>query len=343
VTVSIAVVGAGVMGANHARVLRDVPGARLSAVIDLDAPRARALAIEHGCFWGTALDEIPADTDAAIIATPTTTHLTAAVAALSRGLHVLVEKPFASTVEEARKILDEARRNDRILAVGHIERFNPACLDLPRFVSTPTFIQTRRLSPFNERIEEGVVRDMMIHDVDVVLWLARSAPVRINADIAYDRSRTEDLAVATLVFESGLVAQMTATRIGQDKVRRIAVVQRDSVIDVDLLRQDITIRRQSSTEFTNDGGRRFKEASVVEIPYLDHRGEPLLLELTDFVDSIARQREPLVNGSAGLASLEICQQILDAARQRVGQAVHAAASTNRLPTYSGAVDIGAYG
>ena len=312
-TVAIAIIGAGFMGSNHARVLRDVPAARLSVVVDRDAARAKALAYEHGCFWATSLVEVPSDVDAAIVATPTPAHHEVAVEAMSRGWDVLVEKPLASDVFQARDVVACAEATDRVLAVGHIERFNPACLDLRRFVTVPTFIQTQRLSPFDDRVREGVVRDMMIHDVDVVLSLAQSSPKRIAAEVAHDRSLTEDLAVATIVFDSGLVAQMTATRVGQDKVRRMTIVQRESVVDVDLLRQDITIRRQATTEYPEEGARRLKEASVVEIPYLEHRGEPLLLELVDFVDAAARHRSPLVDGRSGLASLEVCEGILRAA------------------------------
>jgi predicted dehydrogenase len=226
-----------------------------------------------------------------------------------------VEKPFAPSVDEAEEIVQAANDVGRTLAVGHIERFNPACLDLPRYVTAPLFIQSRRLSPHSDRVEEGVVLDMMIHDVDLVLWLARSEPVRVNADVSASRSDTEDLAVATVVFRSGLVAHMTATRIAQDKVRQIDILQPESLVNVDLLRQNITIRRQATAEYVGTGVRRLKEASVVEIPYLEYRGEPLWLELQDFVQAVGSGRQPLVDGHAGVAALALCQRILEAAKQ----------------------------
>jgi predicted dehydrogenase len=313
VSVSIAVVGAGFMGSNHARVLSSLPDATLSLVVDQNEERARQVAGEFDCDWGQSLDDAEGRAQAVIVATPTETHRELALQALEMGFHVLVEKPFALSVEEAAELVAAADRTGRLLAVGHVERFNPACLDIPRFLTTPLFIQTRRLSPYNERIHDGVVRDMMIHDIDLVLSLEGSRPTRVTADVCAIRSDTEDIATATVVFESGLVAQMTATRIGQDKVRRVDIVQTDSVLNVDLMRQDITIRRQATDEYPETGARRLKESQVIEIPYLEHRGEPLWLELKDFVDAVGSDRPPLVDGRAGLAALDLCERILAAA------------------------------
>jgi predicted dehydrogenase len=314
-TLSVAVVGAGMMGTNHARVLAGLPSAELRLVIDREEAEARRVARQFGCRWSTKISALDGAVDAAVVATPTDNHRHVALAVLDLGLDVLVEKPLAATPMEAQEIRDAADKAGRVLAVGHVERFNPACLDLTRFVRDPLFIQARRISPFTNRVVEGVVRDMMIHDIDIVLWLAGDSAVRrVSANLSAMRSKTEDLATATLVFESGLVAQLTAARIGQDKVRRIDVIQRDSVVNVDLLRQDLIIRRRAEPEFPSDGLRRFREASVREIPYLDHRGEPLLLELTDFVAAVSEGRPPLVDGSAGVAALELCDRILAAGR-----------------------------
>jgi UDP-N-acetylglucosamine 3-dehydrogenase len=314
-TVSVVVVGAGFMGTNHARVLSALQGARLAAIVDPDPARGRLVAAEFGTEYAASMEDVAVQVDAAIIATPTETHRSVGAQALARGWHILVEKPFAPSVRDAQELVSAANDARRTLAVGHIERFNPACLDLPSFVTEPLFIQTRRLSPFSERVKEGVVRDMMIHDVDLVLWLAHSEPIRVAADVSLWRSDTEDLAIATVVFESGLVAHMTATRIGQDKVRQIDILQPNSLVNVDLLRQDITIRRQATAEYPETGARRLKEASVMEIPYLEHRGEPLWLELQDFVEAVGSGGRPLVDGRAGVAALDLCERILDAAKR----------------------------
>ena len=314
-TVSVAVVGTGVMGSNHARVLSALPGARLAAIVDPDSERGHLVAAEFDCNYVASVVEVRDEVDAAIVATPTETHRAVAMQALSRGWHVLVEKPIAYSVPEAEEIVAAAADAGRILAVGHIERFNPACLDLPRFVTEPLFIQTRRLSPYADRVRDGVVRDMMIHDIDLVLSLARSEPIRVTADVSTLRSDTEDLATATVVFASGLVAQLTATRIGQDKVRQVDILQPDSLVNVDLLRQDLTIRHQATAEYPRSGAPRLKEASIMEIPYLEHRGEPLWLELQDFVTAVGSGCRPLVDGAAGVAALTLCERILEAARR----------------------------
>ena len=312
---AVAIVGAGVMGTNHARVLSELPGARTVAIVDRDEGRGRAAARDTGCRYAPTMGEIDGQVDAAIVATPTETHVDVALEALGRGWHVLVEKPLAPTAREADELVLAAMAAGRLLAVGHVERFNPACLDLPRFLSEPLFIQTRRLSPYTDRIRDGVVRDMMIHDVDLVLSIAGVEPVDVTADVSRSRSRSEDLATATLVFPSGLIAQLTATRIGQDKVRQIDILQSDSLVNVDLLRQDITVRYQATAEYPRSGARRLKEASITEIPYLEHRGEPLWLELQDFVSAIEGGRTPLVDGCAGVRALTLCERILDAARR----------------------------
>jgi len=312
---AVAVIGAGIMGTNHARVLSELPGARAVAIVDPDESRGRPAASDAGCDYAASMAEIDGHVDAAIVATPTETHVDVALEALGRGWHVLVEKPLAPTAREADELVLAAMAAGRLLAVGHVERFNPACLDLPRFVSEPLFIQTRRLSPYTDRIRDGVVRDMMIHDLDLVLSLAGAEPIEVTADVSRSRSRSEDLATATLVFPSGLIAQLTATRIGQDKVRQMDILQTDSLINVDLLRQDITVRYQATAEYPRSGARRLKEASIKEIPYLEHRGEPLFLELQDFVTAIGSGREPLVDGCAGVRALTLCERVLDAARR----------------------------
>jgi predicted dehydrogenase len=311
-SIPLAVIGAGFMGGNHARVLAELPSAELVAVIDRDEQRARRAADEFGCAWATSVTEVSGRVRAVIVATPTETHRELALEAIEAGLDTLVEKPLAPSVTEAEEVVSAAEKAGTVLAVGHVERFNPACLDLPRFVSEPVFIQTRRISPFTDRVHEGVVRDMMIHDLDIVLWLAGSVPARVTADLAASRSSTEDLAAATVVFESGLVAQLVATRVGQDKVRRIDVIEHDCAVNVDLMRQQITIVRQATAEYPSTGVRRLKEASVREIPYLEHRGEPLWLELTDFVTALNDGRAPLVDGRAGVAALDLCERILAA-------------------------------
>lgn len=310
--VEVAVIGTGFMGRNHARVLSTLPGAHLAAIVDADADRARGLALEYGCSWGTDLDDVAKRVDAVVIAVPTHAHHEVAMRAFDAGLHVLVEKPIAETVEQARSLVDAAASTGLKLAVGHIERFNPACLDLKQYVNEPRFIQMRRLSPYTPRIHEGVIRDMMIHDIDLMLWLAGGSVDEVDARAIAPRSESEDLATVSITFDNGVLGQLTSARIAQRKVRTIDVIQDEELIHVDLLQQSINIFRQTKVEQVIDGTARFREASVSEIPYLSRRGEPLALELEDFIGAVADDRPPLVTGAQGLAALELSERLLAA-------------------------------
>lgn len=308
-TLRVAVVGAGVMGANHARILSLIDGVQLTAIVDSDPKQASSLASRFSCPWSTDLSALDA-LDAAVIAVPTPAHPKVASAGLDMGLHLLVEKPLAATSTEAAKMVRTAEESGRVLAVGHVERFNPACLDLARFVRRPHFFSARRTSPYTSRIEEGVVTDLMIHDIDILLSLIpNAAPITVKSEVASVRSGTEDIAVATIVFDTGLIAQLHASRMAQHKVRELEFVEKETTVTADLLRQDITIRRQGTVEYVDEGGRRLRESTIIEIPYLETRGEPLHLELDDFVNAIRTRKSPRVSGSEGLRAIELCEKI----------------------------------
>lgn len=310
--VEIAVIGTGFMGRNHARVLSTLPGAHLAAIVDADAERARTLAMEYGCSWGIDLDDVASRVDAVVLAVPTHLHHEIALRAFEHGLHVLVEKPIAETVAQAEHMVAAAAAANLTLAVGHIERFNPACLDLQSYVKEPRFIQLRRMSPYTPRIQEGVIRDMMIHDVDLMLWLAQGEVVDFDARSIAPRSSSEDLATVSVVFDNGVLAQLTAARIAQRKVRTIDVIQDSDLVHVDLLQQSINIYTETKVEQVVDGSVRFRQASVNEIPYLTRRGEPLALELEDFVAAVGEHRPPRVTGEQGLRALRLSEQLLEA-------------------------------
>ena len=319
--VDVAIVGAGNMGRNHARVLSRLPGARVAAVVDPDVGGAATeLAAEHRVRAFGTIDDLDVDVHAAIIATPSTEHHPIGVRLLERGIDVLVEKPMASSVREARELVETADRRGRILAIGHTERFNPVCIDLPRYVTEPIFIQARRLSALSDRTYDGVIADMMIHDIDLVLTIARidDDPISVTAESLCPRSQTEDLATATLRWESGLVAQLTASRVSQEKTREFEILQPDSVVRADLLRQDLTICRKTQFELVDDGDRRLRQTTVVEMPYLSQRGEPLALELEDFCEAVATRRPPLVDGASGLRALTLATRITEAAASAAG-------------------------
>jgi predicted dehydrogenase len=308
------VVGAGVMGTNHARVSSQLRGAQLVAVVDQDLDRAAAAARSGGARPARTLDEVIDDIDLAIVAVPTKAHAETARQLARRGVDMLIEKPLALTSDDAQQIIDVARENDVLLAVGHIERFNAAAGELLGLLDRPVHVEASRISPFSARIPDGVIFDLMIHDLDIVQWLAgpESVPVHVSGVARSVRGETEDLATAVVTFSSGLTATFNTSRLGQQKVRTVEITQAESVITADLVRQDLTIHRMTHHEYLTDEGTRYRQSSVVEIPFIEQRGEPLLRELQHFVDCAINGTEPLVGGSDGLRALLLAERVADA-------------------------------
>jgi predicted dehydrogenase len=315
----VAVIGAGIMGSNHARILQTTPDAEIVAIVDPDPLKAQALAKAYGApgFSDAAGDAdvraVAAIADAVVVATPSHTHADVGVAFLRAGLDVLVEKPIASTVEHARRLVEAAEANDRILAIGHVERFNPAVLELNRLVVDPIHIELTRMGPFSPRITSDVVLDLMIHDLDLACSLAGSEVAAVQAMGRVVRTSELDVVTALLRFENGVTATVTASRIGQTKVRQIELTQRANYVLVDLVRQDVTIHRVDHSEFTSEVGTRYRQSGLVEIPFLENRGEPLALELADFLAAVRTRTPPRVSGTQGLRALQLAIHVRDLA------------------------------
>ena len=302
--VRLAVIGAGIMGTNHARVARIARGADLVAVVDSDPARAELAA--GSTAFATRIDDVLDHIDAAILAVPTALHHELAIGLLRAGKHLLIEKPIAASVGEAEAIVAAADEAGVTLAVGHVERFNAAVAELPKLVDAPIHIRAERINPFSPRILDGVVLDLMLHDLDIVLSLAEGAEVVHVSGVGTQAfTDSEDLASATLRFDSGLTAGLTTSRLGQQKIRQIEITQPDSVIVADLLRQDVTVHRMTSHEYLSGDGTRYRQSSVIEIPFLEQRGEPLVLEVEHFVDCIRNGAAPRVDGAAGVRALSL--------------------------------------
>ncbi len=310
----IAVVGAGIMGSNHVRVARLHHDARLAAVVDADADRARAAVGDSGADAFSSVSELAGRVDAVVLAAPTPSHLTVGTEVLEMGLHLLVEKPIASTAEQARQLVGVAERVGKTLMVGHIERFNPAVAQLKDYVTAPVHIEASRINPYTPRIGDGVVLDLMIHDLDIVLSLLPDDVAATSvAGIAQTiKGATEDLAVVSVQFSNGVTAVFNTSRLGQTKIRSIEVTQDDAMVTADLLRQGIEIHRMSHHEYVGEEGARYRQSSVVEIPFIDGRGEPLFHEQRDFIDSIRNGSSPRVTGADGLRALELAERALAA-------------------------------
>lgn len=309
-----AVIGAGAMGRHHVRILDGFADVDLIGVVDGDAGRAAAAAAAAGPATDAyaSVSALPA-VDLAVVAVPTPAHLDVALELIARGTNVLVEKPLAPSPDDARRIVEAAESAGVVLAVGHVERFNPAVVALAALVDAPLHMQFERLSPYTPRIGDSVVFDLMVHDLDLACMLAGGSPERIETAGVRVFSDTLDIATALLQFPGGCVASVTSSRATQDKIRRVSVSERDRFIVADCLRQDVQIRRETTSEFLDDAGGTYRQASVTEIPYLDRRSEPLAAELRDFIGAVRGERPPSVDGRAGLLAVELARAVEAAA------------------------------
>lgn len=308
-----AVVGAGVMGTNHVRVLRAVPDAEVTHVVDPDRERAERVATTCGAKAASDVAEVLGEVDCAVVASPSSQHEEHAGLLLTNGVHVLVEKPIATTPDAAARLVALAEERGMVLQVGHVERFNPAVMELDRLRAGAVHVEATRVGPYSARVEVGVVLDLMIHDLDIVLAIAQSDPVEVHATAQRTRSGTEDLASALIRFENGMSAALTASRIGQNKIRNLSITRQADFVAVDLLRQDVTIHRVDHSEYLSDEGTRYRQTGVVEMPFLENRGEPLFLELAHFAQAVRTGDTPRVTGRDGLRALELALRVRSAA------------------------------
>jgi predicted dehydrogenase len=293
------------MGANHARVLRRLPEAELTLVVDPDDQRGRALADAVGARYSTDPAAVPDLAEAAVVAVPSERHATIGVPLLEAGVDLLVEKPIATTLADADALIEAARRADRVLVIGHVERFNPAVLQLDGILQDPLHVELTRMGPFSPRVTADVVLDLMIHDLELALALAGSDVQRVEGMGRRERTDSLDLATALLEFRNGVTATVTASRVGQTKIRRIELTQRANFVVLDLVRQDLTVHRVDHNEFLSEGGARYRQSGLIEIPFLEHRGEPLALELEHFLECVTHRRTPRVTGVQGRRALEL--------------------------------------
>jgi predicted dehydrogenase len=301
------VVGVGHLGRHHARILPTLPGVTLVAVADRVLERAQTAAAPSGAEPVTDARLLLGRVDAVVVAVPTIDHLAVARPFLEAGVPVLVEKPMAATLAEADEMLSIAKRSGAMLAVGHTERFNPAIRAAMPILRTPRFIEVHRLSGFPERsLDIDVVFDVMIHDLDIVLALDRSEVVGVEAIGVPVLTPHVDIANVRIKFASGCVANITASRISRDKVRKVRFFQPDMYVSVDYAAQELDVWRLIPRE----GERPAIEGGPVPV----ERVEPLAAELTDFVGAIRDKRAPLVSGEDGRRALALATRVAEAIR-----------------------------
>lgn len=300
--VRVAVVGAGDFGRNHARVYGELPDAELIGIMDANSARAAQVATEFSTEIFSDIDSLAGRVDAATVAVPTVEHARIGCRLLELGIDVLVEKPMAASLAEADELLSAASRSGRILQVGHLERFNPGIVAVMPVVDRPLYFEVHRLGIFTPRsLDIDVVYDVMIHDLDILLALV-NAPVTdiksIGIPVLTDKV---DIAHARLDFASGAVANITASRVSTERVRKLRFFQQHEYISVDFTRQDALRVRvvepgpQPKFDFTT-------------LPA--EKEEPLRAELRGFLESVRTRQTPLVDGAAGRRALELADQVM---------------------------------
>ncbi|HZW33752.1 MAG TPA: Gfo/Idh/MocA family oxidoreductase [Isosphaeraceae bacterium] len=328
--IRVGVIGVGRMGERHCRVYATLKDAELIGVSDRAADRGRAVAARYGVEYFPRISDLIARVDAVSVVTPTDAHYAVAAECLRQGVHVLVEKPLAADVSEARELVHLASRTGCVLQVGHIERFNPAFLELQSVIADIPIIAAdlRRLSPFDSsNTDVDVVFDLMIHDIDLTLALLGDQIVDLHAVGRSARTASIDYALATLTTAGGPIVTLTASRVTEQKVRVIEITADGAYIQADLMNKSICIHRRTLPEFVANHQRplRYRQESFVEWIHIP-TAEPLLLELEDFVRCIRDGQAPRVTGADGLRALELAALI----RSRLGQpAAPAAAPAGR--------------
>lgn len=302
------VIGVGHLGYHHARIYNALDSCTLVGVVETD-PEKRAKAEQD---FGTAGFEsiaslLEAGVDAVSVVTPTTTHPAITMQLLEAGIDVLVEKPIAPTLEDAERMAAAAEAHGRILQVGHIERFNGAVLALFDALDAPRFIECHRLSPFPGRgTDVSVVLDLMIHDLDIVLTLVDSEVVSIDAVGVAVFSETEDIANVRLRFASGCVANLTASRVSLEKMRKIRIFEDNAYVSTDYGAQEVLVYRKKSGPVP-DGENPMAHISIDALPV--EKDEPLKLELAAFVESVRDRTRPAVSGEDGVRAVKLALEI----------------------------------
>ncbi|HVS74953.1 MAG TPA: Gfo/Idh/MocA family oxidoreductase [Candidatus Acidoferrales bacterium] len=309
--IRVAVVGAGEFGRNHARVYRELEGAELAGIVDRDAARAAQVVREFGTTALPGVESLPGRVDAVSLAVPTVDHAALGARLLEMGLDVLVEKPMAASLEEADALLAAAKRSGRILQVGHVERFNPAVRAVEPIVNRPLFFEVHRLGVFTPRsLDVDVIFDVMIHDLDILLALVGepvSELAAVGIPVVTDKV---DIAHVRLEFSGGAVANVTASRVSIERVRKMRFFQQHEYISLDYARRDAlrvrVARPGPQPEFA------FEKLAAENV-------EPLRAELEDFLDAVRTRRPPRVGGEAGRAALELAGRVMTSIREHAGR------------------------
>jgi predicted dehydrogenase len=295
--IKIAVIGVGHLGSIHAKIYKEIPNCFLVGVCDSDPRRLEEISRTLNVPGYTDYRELFGKVDAVSVATPTKLHFSIAADCLKHNIHALVEKPFTPTLKEADQLIQIARKNKLILQVGHIERFNSAFAATLKLIKEPKFIECHRLSPFpNRSLDIGAVLDVMIHDIDIVLGLVNSPIKKIESVGVPVLTQFEDIANTRLTFKNGCIANLTASRISDEWLRKIRIFQKDTYISLDY-------KEAKACVYRKDG----QQISKVDLPI--EKEQPLQKELQSFVDCVTLNKEPLVSGPVAREALKVALEI----------------------------------
>jgi len=319
--IRVAVVGAGEFGRNHARVYSELPGAELVGIVDTNAERAKAVAAEFNTVALPGIESLAGKADAASVAVPTAQHAKIGCALLRQGIDVLVEKPMATSLSEADELIAAAAESKRVLQVGHLERFNPAVVATQGIMRRPLFFEVHRLGIYTPRsLDIDVVFDVMIHDLDILLALVGEPVTDVKAVGIPVVSDKVDIAHARLEFASGAVANVTASRVSTERVRKMRFFQEHEYVSLDYTRQDAL-----RVHVKNLGPPpEFDFEKLATEPQ-----EPLKAELREFVIAVRDRNRPGVDGEAGRRALELAERVA-ASIQQHGKRVQLSAFVSPL-------------
>jgi predicted dehydrogenase len=295
--INVAVIGVGSIGKHHARIFSGMEDVNLTAVVDVDLPRADEFAEKYHCRGFKDHMNVMDSVEAVSIAVPTTFHFQVAMDFLEHGKHILIEKPITSTLDEAEALIREAEKRNLVLQVGHLERFNSGVSLISTLVERPRFIESQRLSPFLGRgIDVDVTLDLMIHDIDIILSLVKSEITDIRATGAKVLTENIDVAHAWIEFENGCIAEAVTSRIANEKVRQLKVFQHNSWLNLDYQNQELTC-------YTKHGSQVGKEIKKPE------EKEPLKEQLISFIECVRKKTRPVVSGHEGREALKVALKI----------------------------------
>ena len=314
--VRIGVIGTGRMGQSHCRIFSNMRHARFVGVCDINADLGKEMARKHEVSYFRDVDSLLENVDAVSICTPTPDHYDLVLQCLERDIHVMVEKPFTETLEQAKALKEAAEAKSKLVVqVGHIEKFNPAFMELRKVLEDVTVLAMNfnRLSPFQgSNVDVDVVLDLMIHDVALIVDLFNTEPISMDAYGFSVFSNTIDHGTAILKYDPELLVSLTVSRVTEQKVRAISVTSKEAYIEADLLNKNISVHRRTLGDYVNhkNSGVKYRQESLIErivVPAV----EPLFLELQDFVNCVYESKTPQVTAADGYNALRLVLMLRD--------------------------------